>query len=286
MARILRSLSKDKNVAIFIMDSTDIVEEARKIHDLPPIPTAALGRLLTAASMMGVMLKGENHTLSIQISCSGVLKGLVAVSDSKGNVKGYVKNKDVFTEINEAGKLNVKGAIGEGTLTVIKDLGLKEPYIGQIELVSGEIAEDITHYFALSEQIPSAVALGVLIDTDESVRSAGGFIIQVLPETPQWLIEKLEERLKNFSNISSVSAEKDVLQIAADLFGDIEYEVLEEYFPRYKCDCSKEKVESMIPLLTDEEISDDRIEIVCSFCEKKYHFTKEEAFKIKYGSKE
>ncbi|WAM34379.1 Hsp33 family molecular chaperone HslO [Caldicellulosiruptor morganii] len=286
MARILRALSKDKNVAIFIMDSTDIVEEARRIHNLPPIPTAALGRLLTAASMMGVMLKGEKHTLSIQISCSGILKGLVAVSDSKGNVKGYVKNKEVLTEINQAGKLNVRGAIGDGTLTVIKDLGLKEPYIGQIELVSGEIAEDLTHYFVLSEQIPSAVALGVLIDTDESVKSAGGFIIQLLPETPEGLIEKLEERIKNFSNISSVLAEKDIMQITAQLFGDIEYEVLDEYFPGYKCDCSKEKVESIIPLLTDEEISDDRIEVVCSFCEKRYYFTKEEAFRIKYGAKE
>lgn len=285
MGKILRALSSDKNIAIFIMNSTDIVEEARKIHNLPPIPTAALGRLLTAVSMMGVMLKGEKHTVSIQISCTGVLKGLVAVSDSKGNVKGYVKNKDVMTEINELGKLNVKGAIGEGTLTVIKDLGLKEPYIGQIELVSGEIAEDITHYFALSEQIPSAVALGVLIDKDETVKSAGGFIIQVLPETDHDVICKLEERLKNFSNISSILAEKDVENIVKDLFGDIEYEVLEEYHPGYRCDCSKQKVEGIIPLFTDDEISDDVIEIVCSFCEKKYYFTREEAFKIKYGAK-
>ncbi|WP_271628689.1 Hsp33 family molecular chaperone HslO [Caldicellulosiruptor sp. DIB 104C] len=285
MAKILRALSNDKNIAIFIMESTDIVEEARKIHNLPPIPIAALGRLLTAASMMGVMLKGEKHTISIQISCTGVLKGLVAVSDSKGNVKGYVKNKNVLTEINEAGKLNVKGAIGEGTLTVIKDLGLKEPYIGQIELVSGEIAEDITHYFALSEQIPSAVALGVLIDKDESVRSAGGFIIQVLPETRPDIILNLEERLKSFSNISSILAENDIVDIVTELFGDIEYEILDEYYPKYKCDCSKQKVESIIPLLTDDEISDEKIEIVCSFCEKKYYFTREEAFKIKYGSK-
>lgn len=283
MAKILRALSKDKNIAIFIMDSTDIVEYARKIHNLPPIPTAALGRLLTATSMMGVMLKGENHSVSVQISCSGVLKGLVAVSDSKGNVKGYVKNKEVLTEIDERGKLNVKGAIGEGTLTVIKDLGLKEPYIGQIELVSGEIAEDITHYFALSEQIPSAVALGVLIDRDESIKSAGGFIIQVLPDTDEDVILELEQKLKKFSNISSVLENKSIEEIVKELFGRIEYEVLARYQPVYKCDCSKEKVESIIPLLKDEEISDDTIEIVCSFCQKKYYFSKEEAFKIKYG---
>lgn len=283
MAKILRALSKDKNIAIFIMDSTDIVEYARKIHNLPPIPAAALGRLLTATSMMGVMLKGENHSVSVQISCSGVLKGLVAVSDSKGNVKGYVKNKEVLTEIDERGKLNVKGAIGEGTLTVIKDLGLKEPYIGQIELISGEIAEDITHYFALSEQIPSAVALGVLIDRDESIKSAGGFIIQVLPDTDEDIILELEQKLKNFSNISSVLENKSIEEIVKELFGRIEYEVLARYQPVYKCDCSKEKVESIIPLLKDEEISDDTIEIVCSFCQKKYYFSKEEAFKIKYG---
>lgn len=283
MAKILRALSKDKNIAIFIMDSTDIVEYARKIHNLPPVPAAALGRLLTATSMMGVMLKGENHSVSVQISCSGVLKGLVAVSDSKGNVKGYVKNKEVLTEIDERGKLNVKGAIGEGTLTVIKDLGLKEPYIGQIELISGEIAEDITHYFALSEQIPSAVALGVLIDRDESIKSAGGFIIQVLPDTDEDIILELEQKLKNFSNISSVLENKSIEEIVKELFGRIEYEVLARYQPVYKCDCSKEKVESIIPLLKDEEISDDTIEIVCSFCQKKYYFSKEEAFKIKYG---
>lgn len=283
MAKILRALSKDKNIAIFIMDSTDIVEYARKIHNLPPIPAAALGRLLTATSMMGVMLKGENHSVSVQISCSGVLKGLVAVSDSKGNVKGYVKNKEVLTEIDERGKLNVKGAIGEGTLTVIKDLGLKEPYIGQIELVSGEIAEDITHYFALSEQIPSAVALGVLIDRDESIKSAGGFIIQVLPDTDEDVILEFEQKLKKFSNISSVLENKSIEEIVKELFGRIEYEVLARYQPVYKCDCSKEKVESIIPLLKDEEISDDTIEIVCSFCQKKYYFSKEEAFKIKYG---
>lgn len=219
MAQILRALSKDKNIAIFIMESTDIVEYACKIHNLPPIPAAALGRLLTATSMMGVMLKGENHSVSVQISCSGVLKGLVAVSDSKGNVKGYVKNKEVLTEIDERGKLNVKGAIGEGTLTVIKDLGLKEPYIGQIELVSGEIAEDITHYFAMSEQIPSAVALGVLIDRDESIKSAGGFIIQVLPETDEKVILELEQKLKDFSNISSVLENKSIEEIVKELFG-------------------------------------------------------------------
>ncbi|BCS81754.1 Hsp33 family molecular chaperone HslO [Anaerocellum diazotrophicum] len=283
MAQILRALSKDKNIAIFIMDSTDIVEYARKIHNLPPIPAAALGRLLTATSMMGIMLKGENHSVSVQISCSGVLKGLVAVSDSKGNVKGYVKNKEVLTEIDERGKLNVKGAIGEGTLTVIKDLGLKEPYIGQIELVSGEIAEDITHYFALSEQIPSAVALGVLIDRDESIKSAGGFIVQVLPETDEKVIFDLEQKLKNFTNISSVLENKSIEEIVKELFGSIEYEVLAKHQPVYKCDCSKEKVESIIPLLKDEEISDETIEIVCTFCQKKYYFSREEAFKIKYG---
>ncbi|ACM59870.1 molecular chaperone Hsp33 [Caldicellulosiruptor bescii] len=283
MAQILRALSKDKNIAIFIMESTDIVEYACKIHNLPPIPAAALGRLLTATSMMGVMLKGENHSVSVQISCSGVLKGLVAVSDSKGNVKGYVKNKEVLTEIDERGKLNVKGAIGEGTLTVIKDLGLKEPYIGQIELVSGEIAEDITHYFAMSEQIPSAVALGVLIDRDESIKSAGGFIIQVLPETDEKVILELEQKLKDFSNISSVLENKSIEEIVKELFGNIEYEVLAKYHPVYKCDCSKEKVESIIPLLKDEEISNEIIEIVCTFCQKKYYFSKEEAFKIKYG---
>lgn len=285
MAKILRALSHDKNIALFIMNSTDIVEKARQIHNLPPIPTAALGRLLTATSLMGIMLKGEKHTISVQIQCSGILKGLLAIADSKGNVKGFAKNKDVLTEINDQGKLNVKGAIGRGTLTVIKDLGLKEPYIGQIELVSGEIAEDITHYFAISEQIPSAVALGVLIDKEERVSSAGGFIIQILPKADEAIISMIEQRIKSFSNISTILLQKSIVEIVDEIFEGIGFDILSEYTPEYKCDCSRHKIEAIIPLLKDEELSDQTIEIVCSFCNKKYYFTKEEAFKIKYSSK-
>jgi len=282
VSKILRALSKDKQIAIFIMDSTEIVEETRKIHKLPPVPTAALGRLLTAASMMGVMLKGENQSITLQITCSGIIKGLVAVADNNGNVKGYVKNKDILTEINEQGKLNVKGVIQDGFLTVIKDLRLKEPYIGQIELVSGEIAEDITNYFVKSEQTPTAVALGVLIDKDEEVKKAGGFIIQILPDTDESVISKLEERISKIKNISTVLLEKNIIDVLNQILDGIEYDILQEYSPNYICNCSKGKVASIIPLLKDEEIGNEDLEIVCSFCETKYKFSHDEALSIKY----
>ncbi|MEZ0535648.1 Hsp33 family molecular chaperone HslO [Caldicellulosiruptoraceae bacterium PP1] len=282
MSKVIRAITKDRKAILFVMDSTDIVEQATTIHNLPPIPAAALGRLLTAASMMGLMLKSEDHTVSLQIQCNGVLRGLVAVADSQGNVKGYVKNKEVITEINKLGKLNVKGAIGNGTLTVIKDLKLKEPYIGQIQLVSGEIAEDITHYFAISEQTPSAVALGVLIDKDLKIVSAGGMIIQLLPDADNKFIELVEQRIRGLSNFSKILKEKDVDTIAKDIFEDIDYEILNEYNPTYKCDCSYEKAKTLITLLNDDEINDQEdIEIVCSFCEKKYIISREEAIKIK-----
>lgn len=286
MSKVIRAITKDRKAVLFIMNSTDIVEKATTIHNLPPIPAAALGRLLTAASMMGLMLKSEGQTISLQIQCDGILRGLIAVADSKGNVKGYVKNKEVITEINELGKLNIKGAIGSGTLTVIKDLKLKEPYMGQIQLVSGEIAEDITHYFVISEQTPTAVALGVLIDKDLKVLSAGGLIIQLLPDADNNFIELIEQRINAISNFSKILKDKDIEIITKEIFEGVDYEILNEYSPTYKCDCSYEKVNKLITLLNDEEINEqDFIEIVCSFCEKKYIISKEEAYKIKNNEK-
>ncbi|MCD8019743.1 MAG: Hsp33 family molecular chaperone HslO, partial [Clostridiales bacterium] len=219
---IIRGMAANQQVRFFAATTRNLVEEARRRHDTSPVATAALGRLLTGGAMMGSMCKNDTDIITIQIKCSGPIGGLVVTADAKANVKGYAFNKDVMLPPSKEGKLDVGKALDLGVLTVIKDLGLKEPYSGQTHLVSGEIAEDLTYYFATSEQIPTSVALGVLMNKNNTVRQAGGFIIQMMPYAQEEIIAALEERLKGFSSITSHldagEAPEDLMKILFDGF--------------------------------------------------------------------
>ena len=201
---IVRGTAADNQIRVFAATTRALVEEARKAHNTSPVATAALGRLLTGGVMMGSMMKGDKDLLTLQIQCNGPIKGLTVTADSQGNVKGYAYNPNVMLPPSDKGKLDVGKALDLGVLSVIKDMGLKEPYMGQTQLVSGEIAEDLTYYFATSEQVPSAVALGVLMNKDNTVKRAGGFIIQLVPFAEDGLAEKLEEKLKNMEPITAL----------------------------------------------------------------------------------
>lgn len=278
---ITRAVAADKNIRVFVGITTDLVEEARKIHNTTPVATAALGRTLTVASMMGLMLKGEKDKLSIQIKGDGPLKQILAVADAKGNVKGYVANPYVELPLREDGKLDVGNAIGKnGKIVVIKDLGLKDPYIGQLDLVSGEIAEDMTAYFAYSEQQPSAVALGVLVDRDYSVKAAGGFIIQVLPGIEEEVITKLEDRLNHLPSITQmIEKEKDGEKLLKMILEGFDVEILEKAEVKLVCDCSVEKMERALVSVGAKDLKeiieeDGHAELTCHFCNEKYYFDK------------
>lgn len=281
---IIRATDKKKQIRAFAAVTTNLVEEGRKIHDTSPVVSAAMGRLMTAAGMMGYMLKGEKDIITLQIKGDGPLRGIVVTADNKGNVKGYPYNPSVDLPLNSIGKLDVKGAIGNGYLTVIKDLGLKEPYIGQTKLVSGEIAEDLTFYFYNSEQIPSAVALGVLVDRDWSIKKAGGFIIQLMPETDEETISKLENNLKKISSITSLLEEgklaEDILEM---LLGEIE--ILDKLPVNYNCNCTREKIrKALISIgLKDlkEMLEEDKGgEVKCFFCNSSYVFNEDDLKEI------
>ncbi|QEK12516.1 Hsp33 family molecular chaperone HslO [Crassaminicella thermophila] len=283
---VIRAMAADKNLRVFLAVTTELVEEARKIHNTTPVATAALGRTLTGTAMMGLMLKGEKDKLSVQIKGDGPLKQVLAVSDSKGNVKGYVSNPYVELPLKDNGKLDVGGAIGKGKIIVIKDLGLKEPYIGQHDLVSGEIAEDFTAYFAYSEQQPSAVALGVLVDRDYSVAAAGGFIIQVLPDADENVITKLEERLNNLLPVTQIMEKtKDGEEILRNVLEGFDVEILDKKEVNFVCDCSVEKLERALISIGAKDLKeiieeDGEAELTCHFCNKKYHFDKEHLQKL------
>lgn len=281
---IIRATDKKKQIRAFAAVTTNLVEEGRKIHDTSPVVSAAMGRLMTAAGMMGYMLKGEKDIITLQIKGDGPLRGIVVTADNKGNVKGYPYNPSVDLPLNSIGKLDVKGAIGNGYLTVIKDLGLKEPYIGQTKLVSGEIAEDLTFYFYNSEQIPSAVALGVLVDRDWSIKKAGGFIIQLMPEADEETISKLENNLKKISSITSLLEEgklaEDILEM---LLGEIE--ILDKLPVNYNCNCTREKIrKALISIgLKDlkEMLEEDKGgEVKCFFCNSSYVFNEDDLKEI------
>ncbi len=279
---VLRAIAGNKNIRAFVAITTGLVEEAREIHDTTPVATAALGRTLTAAAMMGLMLKGDKNKLSIQISGDGPLKQILAVADAKGNVKGYVAEPYVDLPLREDGKLDVGKAVGKnGKIVVIKDLGLKEPYIGQAPLVSGEIAEDITAYFAYSEQQPSAVGLGVLVDRDYTVKAAGGFILQLMPEADNKIIERLEKRLSEIPSITTmIQDEADGKKILENVLEGFDIEILEQTEVRLVCDCSEERLEKALISVGAEELQkmieeDGRAELICHFCNTKYHFDKE-----------
>ncbi len=279
---IVRATAADHQLRAFAVTSKDIVEKAREIHNTSPVATAAIGRLLTAASMMGSMMKGEKDVLTLQIECGGPIGGITVTADSNADVKGYVNNPNVILPPNAQGKLDVSGALGPGFLNVIKDIGLREPYNGQTHLVSGEIAEDLTYYFATSEQVPSSVGLGVLMDKDNHVRQAGGFIIQVMPDTDDEVIDKLEARLGEVHSVTEMldkgMTPEDILNYVLE---GMDVEILETLPTQYKCDCSFERVSKVIASLGKKELQemiDDGkpVEVNCQFCGSHYKFDTEQ----------
>ena len=284
---IVRATAADSSIRAFAITSKEMVETARIDHNTSPTMTAALGRLLTGGAMMGSMMKGEKDLLTLQIQCSGPAQGLTVTADSKGNVKGFAVNPNVDLPPNKIGKLDVGGALDLGVLSVIKDLGMKEPYVGQCQLQTGEIAEDLTYYFATSEQIPSAVGLGVLIDTDGSVKQAGGFIIQLMPFTPDDVIEKLEKRIGEISSVTEM-LEKGLTpeEILEEILGEMNLVVTDTIPAAFYCDCSKEKVSRALATISKKELDDiindgESIEVKCQFCNKAYQFGIDELKEIR-----
>lgn len=279
--RIKKFLALDGKVSISVIESTNLVEEARKIHDLTPTTTAALGRLITATALMGVDLKNEQDSISVQIKGDGPIGSMVAVSDSFPKVRAYLQNPHVELPLNENGKIDVGGAVGKaGYLNIIKDIGLKEPYIGIVPLTSGEIAEDFARYFVESEQKPTAIALGVLVDK-KGVSRAGGYILSLMPDASDDIVTKIEENINKIPSISKILAENTNLdEIAKIITGDDNIELLEEnIYPKYECNCSKEKFERGLISLGKTELEDilkdeKDTEILCHFCNKKYIFDK------------
>ncbi|MDO5522275.1 MAG: Hsp33 family molecular chaperone HslO, partial [bacterium] len=260
----------------------DLVEEARAAHNTSPVATAALGRLLTAGSMMGSMMKSEKDLLTLQIKCSGPIEGLTVTADAKANVKGYVNRPDVMLPPSAQGKLDVGKALDLGVMNVIKDMGLKEPYVGTTHLVSGEIAEDLTYYYATSEQVPSSVALGVLMNKDNTVRCAGGFIIQLLPFADEEVISKLEKKIGEITSITSLLDEGMTPEMILEyVLGDFGLEIMDTMSTQFYCNCSKERVEKAIVSIGKDDIQqmvDDNepIEVNCHFCNKHYNFSVDE----------
>ena len=284
---IIRATDKGGNIRVFIATTSNLVEDARKIHNTTPVATAALGRTLTATVIMGSMLKNEKDSVSVQFKGDGPLKTILTVANNKGEVKGYIGNPNVELPLKPNGKLDVGRAVGtNGKIIVIRDFGLKEPYIGQSNIVTGEIAEDLTHYFAYSEQQPSAVALGVIVDKDLSVKASGGFIIQVLPDADDDVISKLEERLNNVEPISQlVDRGYTPEEILEHVFGDFGMDVKEKLDARLKCDCSLERIERALISIGKEELAkiieeDGKAELLCHFCNKKYQFNKEQLINL------
>ena len=283
--RLVKFLSHVDMVKISCVETTELVEEARKIHKLNPTPTAALGRVLTMATLMGTMLKEDNEKITVQIVADGPLKGILASSNKKGEVKGYVGNPMAEADLNEVGKLNVSAIVGNGHLNVIKDIGLKEPYVGNVPLQTGEIAEDFAYYYAISEQIPTAVSLGVLVNKDGSVKRAGGYIVQALPDTPDQILGLIEDRLSNCKSVTEMLEDGMTLEeIATYVSDDLGTYVVEDCTPKYVCDCSKERMERALFSLGKadiEELANDEVtEICCHFCNKKYHFSKDEILEL------
>lgn len=282
---IIRATAAQGTIRAFAAITTELVDRASKIHELSPIATAALGRTLTAAGMMSKMLKGENDKLTIQIKGDGPLGGVVVVSDSKANVRGYVHNPSVDLPLNERGKLDIRTAMGFGYINVIKDMGLKEPYIGYSDLVSGEIADDLTYYFATSEQVPSTVALGVLLGAD-GVISSGGFIIQLMPGAEEETVEKLEKRLIGFPPISKLLAEGNTPeQILELLLEEMDTRIIEKEPCNYECNCSRDRMErNLLSIGKNDllEILEDGqgAELHCHFCNTKYNFSNEDIEKL------
>lgn len=282
MATLVRSISQNGGVICTAIDSTDIAAKAEQIHKTSATVTAALGRLLTAASLMGVMLKNEEHSITLRLQGDGPAGLLIAVTDGLGNVRGDVENPVVEIPLNGLGKLDVAGAVGRnGSLSVVKDLGLKDPYIGQVPIVSGEIAEDITHYYAVSEQTPTVCALGVLVNPDLTVKAAGGFLAQLLPGAAED-IDRLEQNIGKLSSVTKlltdgVSAE-DICRMVLEGF---EPQILETVKTEYRCSCSRQRVERALISIGKEDLrqmmeEEESVEVNCHFCGKQYRFSRED----------
>ena len=287
---IVRATAANGQVRAFAAITREIVEEARQHHGTSPVATAALGRLLTAGTMMGSMMKNETDMLTLQVRGDGPIGGITVTADSKGDVKGYVENPDV-TLPPKNGKLDVGGAVGIGLLQVIKDMGLKEPYSGQTILVSSEIAEDLTYYFANSEQVPSSVGLGVLMKNDNTVKTAGGFIIQMMPFAEDATISQIEENLKHVTSVTEL-LDKGYTpeQLLEELLGNVGLEITDTMPTRFYCNCSKERVEQAVASVgkkdIQEMINDGKpIEVKCHFCNTAYHYSVEELKNILKRSK-
>ncbi|MGN1160275.1 MAG: Hsp33 family molecular chaperone HslO [Lachnospiraceae bacterium] len=279
---IVRATAANAQIRAFAATTKEMAETARQIHNSSPVITAALGRLMTAGAMMGSMLKGDSDILTLQIRGDGPVGGLTVTADSHANVKGYAVEPQVILPANALGKLDVGGAVGKGVLRVIKDMGLKEPYVGQTALQTGEIAEDLTYYFAASEQVPSTVGLGVLMNKNNTVKQAGGFIVQLMPFAEDEVIEKLEENLKGISSVTAMLEAGDRPEdILERLLKGMEPEILDTIPTAYRCDCHKERVARAIISIGRKDIQemiDDgkEIEVNCQFCGKKYCFSVDE----------
>lgn len=287
MNELVRMISDDGTLYVLCVNSTEMVQHAQNIHSLSKVCSAALGRLITGASMMGILLKGKDDTLTLKMSGSGPASPIVAVANSDGYVKGYVGDAHVKLPLNSVGKLDVSGAIGkDGNLTVIKDLGLKEPYMAQIPLVSGEVAEDITAYYFVSEQTPTVCGLGVLVNPDdEQVLLAGGFLIQLLPTADDETITKVENGLKGIKSVTAMLSDGlSPEEICKKVLPEFNMELLDRSNVEYKCDCSLERVtNALIAAGKDglrEMAEDPQTEVVCHFCNKKYIFTSDQILKL------
>lgn len=287
MGKIVRYITEDGSAFVIAADTTDMVGMAEQIHKTSAVNTAALGRLMTAASMMGDMLKGKDDSITLRMNGGGPAGSLIAVADSEGNARGYVQNPVVEIPLNEKGKLDVKGTVGtNGYLYVMKDIGLKEPYVGQTEIISGEIAEDITNYFVSSEQTPSVCALGVLVNPDLTVAAAGGFIIQLLPFCPDEVISKIEYAVETLEPVTAMlSKGMTPDDIAKAAMKGLELSKLDESEIEYRCNCSKEKVEAAListgrASLEDMISSGENTKVECHFCDKTYEFTPDDIQKL------
>ena len=279
---IVRATAANAQIRAFAVTSKELVETARTAHNLSPVASAALGRLMSGGVIMGAMLKGDKDLLTLQVKGDGPIGGITVTADSQGNVKGYVNEPQVMLPPSLLGKLDVGGAIGNGYLRVIKDMGLKEPYIGQTDLQTGEIAEDLTYYFATSEQVPTCVGLGVLMEKDNTVKQAGGFIIQLMPFAEEEVITKLEENLAAFSTVTKVLDEgKSPEQMLELLLGDMELSFTDTMPAQFTCNCDKKRVEKAIISIGEKDIREmiedgKDIEVNCHFCNTAYHFSVDE----------
>lgn len=290
MGQIIRAVAADDMIKIAVISAPEIVEEARTVHGLSPTASAALGRALLGASLLGNAMKGEKDTLTLRLSGGGPVGNVVAVSDSAGNVRGYVDEPGADLPTRADGKLDIGGLIGrDGTLTVSRDLGLREPYIGSVELISGEVAEDLTAYLVESEQVPSACGLGVLVGTDKHILAAGGFLVQLLPGAPEELIQKIEDNIFMMDQLTTILHEDGAEEVLHQVLRGLEPEILATDEVNYHCYCSRERIEAALKSSGDETLEElasegSSTEVTCQFCGKQYVFTSDELLALRTGA--